>query len=50
VIVTVKELSQDELALLHRQTVRVVNKTLYDHDVLIGEVYNAVRESLSAST
>jgi signal transduction histidine kinase/CheY-like chemotaxis protein len=50
IIVTGKELSDNEFALLHSYDVKVINNASFDRDALFGEVCNIVKESLLDST
>ena len=45
-IVTGKELTDVELAVLHRNAAKVVNKLSFNHDDLLKEVYATVKEHL----
>jgi hypothetical protein len=47
IVVTGKELSDDEIALLHGQSASVVNKATYEHDELLREIHRLVERNLS---
>lgn len=46
-IVTGKDLTEDELAMLDRNAAKVLSKASFSHDDLLVEVYNTVKDSLS---
>lgn len=48
-IVSGKDLSDAEQALLHGSGARVVNKAAFSHDDLLREVYDSIKEGLSES-